>query len=345
MSENKEFVAKINDILTKMLFYSGATLSSIFIVGNVLNILICTRKTLIEEMIGFYNIIVSVFNIITIIMLNLIVFPTTLNYQDLTTFSIFSCISIMYFTRVSAQMSSWLYVFLSLDRYLCVVNFKKLKSILKDKKKISLILLTLFVTTLVINSPNFLLSLANVSAFDSQTNQTQVSIVCTATSSILLTRNMIVIVFRIVLPLILQIIFSVLLIYKLFKTRESVAAGIDRNMKKEYRFARIIIWLNICFIITQTPFMIATIYFSVLGVRAVYPISETASNSLAISSLVFFMTNVFSSYMFGSLFFVNLLTNRIFKNEVRLIFRCGPIDTQTSILQSNNRSNLAVTTN
>ena len=149
-------------------------------------------------------------------MLNLIVFPTTLNYQDLTTFSIFSCISIMYFLRVSAQMSSWLYVFLSLDRYLCVVHLKKLKFILKDKKKISLILLTLFVTTLVLNSPNFLLSLAYVSAFDSQTNQTQVSVVCTATSSILLIRNMIVIVFRIVLPLILQIIFSALLIYKLF---------------------------------------------------------------------------------------------------------------------------------
>jgi len=156
---------------------------------------------------------------------------------------------------------------------------------------------------------------------------------------------MIVIVFRIILPLTLQIIFSALLIYKLFKTRESVSAGSDRNMKKEYRFARIIIWLNICFIITQTPLMIAIIYFSVLGVRTVYPISETATNSLAISSLIFFIANVFSSYMFGSLFFINLFTNRIFKKEIRLIFTCGPIDTLNSTLHSKNRSNLAVNPN
>jgi hypothetical protein len=289
-------------------------------------------------MIGFYNIIVSVFNIVAIVMLNLIVFPTSINYQDFTTFSKFSCISIMYFTRVSVQMSSWLHVFLSLDRYLCVVHLKKLKFILKDKMRISLIILALFVIILIINSPNFFLSLTFVPTYDSQTNQTQVSLVCTATSSILLIRNMIVIVFRIVLLLVLQMVFSVLLIYKLFKTKRLVIAGTDRDMKKEYRFARIIIWLNICFIVTQTPFMISTLYSSVLGIRTVYPLGETTSNSLALSSLLFFITNVLGGYLFGSLFFVNLFTNRIFKKEIRLIFRCGPIDTQNSILQSNKRS-------
>ena len=186
--------------------------------------------------------------------------------------------------------------------------------------KVSLIFLALFVFICVINLPNFFFGLTNEYIIDIKTNQTQVKIVCTGTSSILLIRNMIVIAFRIVLPLILQMVFSVLLIYKLFKTRVSVAASIDRDMKKEYRFARIIIWLNICFIITQTPLMISTIYFSVLGIRTVYPLSETASNSLAISSFVLFLTNILGGYLFGSLFFINLLTNRIFKKELRLIF-------------------------
>ena len=318
--ENKEFVAKINDILTKILFYSGSILSSIFILGNMLNILICTRKKLLKEMIGFYNIIMSVFNIITIVMINLVVFPTTLNYQDLTTFSFFSCISIMYFTRVSVQMSSWLHVFLSLDRYLCVAHLNRLKFILKDKKKISFIILALFVFILIINSPNFFFRLTYESIIDSQSNQTQVSVVCTATSSILLIRNIIAIVIRIVLPLVLQMVFSVLLIYKLFKTRRAVAIFTDRDMKKEYRLTRIIIWLNICFIITESPLMITTIYFGVLGIRTVYPLSEMASYSLAISSLVFFLTNILAGYLFGSLFFINLFTNRNFRKEIRLIF-------------------------
>lgn len=320
LENDKEFVAKINDILTKVLFYSGTILSSIFILGNILNILIWSRKKLIKEMIGFYNIIMSFFNILAIVMLNLLYYPTTLNFQDFTTFSNFSCVSIMYFTRVSAHMSSWLHVLLSLDRYLCVVHLNRLKFILKDKQKVSLIFLALFVFICVINLPNFFFGLTNEYIIDIKTNKTQVKIVCTATSSILLIRNMIVIAFRIVLPLILQMVFSVLLIYKLFKTRVSVAASIDRDMKKEYRFARLIIWLNICFIITQTPLMISTIYFSVLGIRTVYPLSETASNSLAISSFVLFLTNILGGYLFGSLFFINLSTNRIFKKEIRLIF-------------------------
>ena len=201
-----------------------------------------------------------------------------------------------------------------------IYHLNRLKFILKDKQKVSLIFLALFVFICVINLPNFFFGLTNEYIIDIKTNQTQVKIVCTGTSSILLIRNMIVIAFRIVLPLILQMVFSVLLIYKLFKTRVSVAASIDRDMKKEYRFARIIIWLNICFIITQTPLMISTIYFSVLGIRTVYPLSETASNSLAISSFVLFLTNILGGYLFGSLFFINLLTNRIFKKELRLIF-------------------------
>ena len=107
---DKEFVAKINEILSQILFYYGSILSSIFIAGNILNILIWSRKKLIKEMIGFYNVIVSVCNIVSIVMLNLVYYPTSLNYQDFTTFSNFSCISIMYFTRVSVQMSSWLHV-------------------------------------------------------------------------------------------------------------------------------------------------------------------------------------------------------------------------------------------
>jgi hypothetical protein len=336
--ENKEFVAKINEILRQILFYTGSILSSILIVGNIMNILICTRKKLIKEMIGFYNIIVSVFNIIAIVMLNLTVFPTSINYQDFTTFSNFSCVSIMYFTRVSVQMSSWLHVFLSLDRYLCVVHLKKLKFILKDKIKVSLIFMALFVIILVINSPNFLFSLTYVSSIDSRTNQTQVSIVCTASSSIFLARNIIGISFRIVLPFIFQMVFSVLLIFKLFKTKESITTGTDRDMKKEYRFSRIIIWLNICFIITQTPFMVTSLYLGVMGIRTVYPISETASYSLAMTTFVSFLTNILGGYLFGSLFFINLFTNRIFKKELRLIFTCGPIDTQNTILHNNIRS-------
>ena len=240
----------------------------------------------------------------------------------------FSCITITYFSRVCVLMCSWLYVFLSLDRYLCVAYNEKFKFLLTNKKKLSFILTGLFVVILLINVPNLFFKLTNVSSFDTHTNQTKSYVLCTASSSVILVRNFIVILFRIVLPLILQIILSILLIYKLFKSRHSVGINVNRDMKKEYRFTRIIIWINICFIITETPFMITTLYFGVLGVKTEYPISEFASNSLAISTLIFYVTSVLGSYMFGSLFFVNVFTNHIFKKQICLIFHCGPVATQ-----------------
>jgi hypothetical protein len=335
-----EFVTKINQILTQFLFYSCSILLSILILGNILNILICLRKSLLKEMIGFYNIIISVSNVFTLVLGGLIVFPITLNYDDLVAISNFSCILITYFSRVSVQMSSWLHVFLSLDRYLCVAYNERFKFLFNNKKKLSSIFLGLFVVIMVINVPNVLFRLTYVSSFDSRENQTSVSVICTATSSIISIRNTIVIVFRIVLPLLLQIILSILLIHKLFKTRKAVTvASISRNMKKEQRFAHIIVWLNVCFIITETPLMIATLYFGVLGVKTVYPLSESSSNSLAISTLIYYVTSVLGSYMFGSLFFINLFMNRIFKREIRLIISCGPKATQnvSNYSHSNNR--------
>jgi hypothetical protein len=83
---------------------------------------------------------------------------------------------------------------------------------------------------------------------------------CDSTPVINQIRNMIISIFRFVLPLASQIIISSLLIYKLFEIRRSVAP--NQLMDKEYRFARIILWLNLMFIITELPLLITTFYFS-----------------------------------------------------------------------------------
>ena len=143
----------------------------------------------------------------------------------------------------------------------------------------------------------------------------------------ILARNMITIVFRIVLPLILQIILSFLLVYKLFKKR--LVSDINRSMKKELKFARTIVWLNFFYVITETPLMVTTLYFGIIGLKNEYPISNLSTSiTLAIFTLVYYVTSVLGSYMFGFLVFVNFSTNRLFKKEMRLILSCGPVVTQ-----------------
>jgi hypothetical protein len=87
-------------------------------------------------------------------------------------------------------------------------------------------------------------------------------------------------------------------------------------MRKEYRFARIILWLNLMFIITEVPLMLTTFYFSILKVIPTYPIDTNVSNVIALMTLVYFVTLVFSLYLFGSIFFVNLFTNKVFQREI-----------------------------
>ena len=91
-------------------------------------------------MIGFYNILISFFNILTLIFGVLIVFPITINQPDLLTMSNMHCAAITYFSRVFVQMSCWLHVLLSLDRYLCVAFNEKFQFLLTDKKKLSFII-------------------------------------------------------------------------------------------------------------------------------------------------------------------------------------------------------------
>jgi hypothetical protein len=308
--QENEFILKINEFVTKFNFYTSLIGSTCLLFGNIFNIVICSRKKIRKEIIGFYNIVISSWNIIITIFGIIFYLLPTINVKDLQLISDFSCATLNYTMRVSVQMSAWLHVFLSLDRYLCVAFNQKLAFFLNDRKKLSFTFLGLFAFICVINVPNlfFRLSITNSSS----------NIQCDSTPLINQLRNMVISIFRILLPLVLQIIFSSLLIYQLFKVRRSVM--MNQSMEKEYRFARIILWLNLMFVITETPFLLTTFYFSVLGEIPLYPIDANASNALALMTVVYYASLVFSLYLFGSLFFVNLFTNKIFQKEIKIIF-------------------------
>jgi hypothetical protein len=260
---------------------------------------------------GFYNLTISLFNILTLSIGLVFYLPPTIHAQDMLLVSNYSCAALNYAIRVSVQMSAWLHVFLSIDRYLCVAFNHKLKPFLTNKKKLSFVFVGLFAFFCIINVPNLFFRLS----ITKSTSKIQ----CDSTSLINQIRNMIISIFRIVLPLVLQIIFSILLIYKFFKVRRSVVR--NQVMQKEYRFARIILWLNLMFIITEVPYLLTTIYFSILKVTPSYPIDANTSYTIAIMTLVHYVSLVFSLYLFGSIFFVNLFTNHLFQKEILTIFR------------------------
>jgi hypothetical protein len=296
------------------MFYSCVLVVVVFVLGNVLNIAICLRENIRKEMMGYYNVLISFWNILSLAFLTFILyFPQSIQEQDLTLISNFSCASINYITRICIQMSAWIHVFLTIDRYLCLVinRGNKLMSFLKSKKRLSLAFMGLLVLFCFVNIPNLYFTLSS----DGKSN-----LKCISTPLINQIRNLLIAILRIILPTILQTIFSALIVYKFYKWKKGTSLNrIDPAIEKEQKFSRVILWLNLMFIITEIPFLITTLYFSVLGLVPTYPIDMNTSYHLAIWTLAYYVTLVFGLYLFGSLFFVNLLTNKLFQKEIKII--------------------------
>jgi hypothetical protein len=127
-------------------------------------------------------------------------------------------------------------------------------------------------------------------------------------------------VMRTVLPVLLEFLLNAILIYKLLRSR-SRNAHVKRSLYRDYKFAFLIVILNFLFLITQTPLMVVTIYICVINY--VSQASSTLENDtdLVVTKYLPVVTGVFATYMFGSIFFVNLFFNRIFQMEL-----CNSVD-------------------
>ena len=97
---DKSFSSQMNDILTQFILYSRVVGVSTLVAGNILNILICLRKRIRQEMMAFYNVVISTWNILTFLVGVCFYFPPAVNVQDFLLESDFLCASLNYTLRV-----------------------------------------------------------------------------------------------------------------------------------------------------------------------------------------------------------------------------------------------------
>ena len=264
----------------------------------------------------------SGFNILALTGSFMLYFPSLTVKLNYSLTSNATCILATFFTRFFIQMSTWTNVMVSADRVIVVLYPTRFRFI-DDKKKLTWIALVLFAILAILNVPNLFYKLVTITKYDYVTNRTIEDKLCTSSDSLVFIRNLEITLFRIIIPIILQIIFSIILIYKLIKS----ARDVNRSLKQEYRFAFIIVILNVLFIITEFPLMVTTLYLGVIGETPTYPMDTNISRNLAVVTLAFYITLTISTYMFLSLFFVNISFNKLYQKEIRNII-CGPIQTQ-----------------
>ncbi len=322
---NEDFIASINSFLSQLIFYSTAVVSSIGILTNILNIIICSNERIRRQTMGFFNILMSLFNVLSLVAIQVIYLPPSIAKQDLTLLSDYSCKLIYYFGRICFQMSAWLSVFATLERIACISG-NKIFRFITDRIKLSLILLGLFTLILVLNVPSLFFNLSSISETVYETNQTIIYKSCISTSLIILIRNIEISIIRVYIPTILQTVLSFVLMYCLKNNKAKLNASL--YFRNEYRFASLLIILNIVYVVTEIPYMVLTIYFGILGKTPDFPINFNSTHSLAIATLIYFCTFILSTYMFCSLFFLNIILNKKIKRQVIFYF-CNPVATQS----------------
>ena len=187
------------------------------------------------------------------------------------------------------------------------------------KKKLSLIILGLFLAICVLNSIGFFYHIETQTVFDQTTNNTIiVSSTCSPWTPLIgIIRDSVVAVSRVILPLILLVITNILLVRKLLKVKNVLTTSI--SLRREYKFALTITILNFIYAFSNLVSLVSLVLINVYGYNQTYV--STTSDESAIASFVYICANLFATFTnCDLLFFVNLLSNKKFRKEAQKIF-------------------------
>jgi hypothetical protein len=294
--------SRIGVYTTTIVFPTGVFLNLLAIIVNI-------RPNLNKTNMGYLYIWQSVVNIL-MLSIGIITVPIREIYGiNLASKSDFVCSFITFMMRFAAHISSWMNVFICLDRFV-FVRFATSTYLLKSKFKLTIVIIFGFTLIGLINIPNFFFSL-NMRSIN-QANQTITSYVCGATQSITLATTLISILLRTFLPSACMIVMNVIIVRKLRSNAKLRATKTSRSNNIEQNFTRTVISLNIIFVLFYLPLAIAYLLniSLVLFNPQVSPVTTAAISLFLQSGILFGGVNE------SLFFFIQLIFNRVFRKEV-----------------------------
>lgn len=296
------------------LFYASTILTSIGILFNMLSILVFLRKSLRSTIMGYFNIILAIFNILVLLAFFTQYFTTSIG-KDSTLISNASCKTIHFVSRVLLHTVSWIQASMAIDRMLRISFSTKFTNIINNRLILSAILAFLLIFILGLNFANLTQKLVYNSTSSTSINENQtvtIEVKCTSTFSFILARDIVSLLMRSILPFLIMLICNSILVKLIISSKRKFKRNNGKRSEstKEYQLAFSIIALNIIFLITNVPIAIVLIldnYFS------------NEFNGSRVSAAIFLLLHYIFGY-FGSLnyiltFPINLKFNKIFRIE------------------------------
>lgn len=225
----------------------------------------------------------------------------------------FTCRAAMYLRRLSLHMCSWMAVISAFDRFVFVFYEHRFGYLRRKSTMLSLIASTLTLLTLV-NFINFFYYL-------------QDGLHCTANFGVLLSSDLISIVFRTYIPFALIFYFNFSMIRKLAKSSSSSnMATHTRGHRRERHFTIAVMSHDVMFFATHFPLSISSIVFDLV----VYSRMFESSGLLLVEAQVNFAQMIFQNVSFldkAFSFFTYFTFNKLFRKQFfRLILICLPLN-------------------
>ena len=326
---NLTYVQYLIQISNDINNYCTLVHSAIGMPANLLSVFIFARLMRNKTNMGFLYMCQSAIDFF-LILCYLLLFQSSLTLGiNLSIYNDFWCKLIKFLRRFLINMSSWMAVFTTFDRFIFVLygNTDRFK-FMKKKRYLTLCILSIQFVMLVSNIPNLFFYMNKG---------------CTADYAIIVSTDIISILFRTYIPFILMILFNIVMIKKTFnRAKVSIARKITNSTRKEYQFTLAVIAYDIFFIALNFP---RSLYFIFYDVNLYSGALDGNPLFSAIYSVINTVTSNFAIFVQTFSFLTYLAFNKLYRKElldilgkILRISRLKRVDSNINHTASNNNS-------
>ena len=203
---NQNLIDYYNFLENTILIYSTLIILIVGLILNSINIVICLRRRIQKETIGFYSPLMSTFNISSLIFGFIVLAPQN---KPILILSSLNCKFIFYALHISIHLTSWIYVMCSFDRMICITYPRKHK-IFKNKILLFFLFGLLFAIVSFLNIKDFFFNVEYVDSLNYTLTFSYQNKTCTSfLPNIILIRSVINQLLQIILPFILELILNI----------------------------------------------------------------------------------------------------------------------------------------
>ena len=274
------------------------------LIGNLLGLItLFKRQQLQNKEIGPINLYRYIFITDSIIILSFIQVCLDKIYSTgFLLFSIYSCKIIYYFVFSFCSSSSFLLIFILIERYLSI-KYPVESNLLRNNKTQFIYLITIFIINLIYWSPVFIY----FNIFEIETNKTNETILmCTIEQNEKYKIEIITFLNRIILPLFLILFFSILLICNIYKSTRRMSTFYSQRERNTFKRDVQLSIISILFNLIQY-----SLYIPLIIIYFIFNDNQ--------SSYFFLCFNVFYlGYAFN--FYFLIMVNSLFRKEFYSIF-------------------------